>query len=318
MAPFKKIKKFPPAHQNFDFPEGDNDPPISEDIEVWEITNALVTMYGYVLKNGKNIDFFTSPRHRGSIGLKTIFASYLLKEKIKIKGTVVSFTHGWYDNYYHFVTECLPKLYVLKDYLNDSTVAFPKELKRFHKEYLSVLEIKNIVYIDKNQVIVADKVVSCNFMNRDLNHHPVITPQFRDWIISKVTLNESNHLPTHFFINREKAAHRKIINNEEVKSHLVNLKNINLEGYSVLDQIKLFNQAEEIQAVHGASLSNLIFCQKDTKIKEYIHKEFKQHCFNKLSKTLDLNYTKIECEGNQVHSLPGYCDIIIPIKSLNE
>ncbi|PWH85322.1 glycosyltransferase family 61 protein [Brumimicrobium oceani] len=316
MAIIKKITKFPPAQQNFIFEEEDNDPPISEEIQIWEVPNAYVTAYGYVLKKGRNIDFFTSPRHRESIGLKTIFANYFLKEKIKIKGTVISFVHGWYENYYHFLAECLPKLYVLKDYLEDSVVAFPKEYKSFHKEYLDILGIKNIIYIDKNQVIDASKVVSCNFMNRDLNHHHIITPQFRDWVISKIDFQENNNLPKSFFINREKATYRKVLNNEELIDNLGSLTNINLEDYSVLDQIKLFYHANEIEAVHGASLTNLIFCQEDTVVKEYIHKDFKQHCFTKLAMTLQLNYSRIQCEGNSVNALPGYCDIIIPLNKV--
>src|SRR5690554_4296762 len=141
MGQIKKIKKFPAAKQNFVFPDGDNDPPIEEEVEIWEVPNALVTMYGSVIKHGKNIDFFTSPRHRGSLGLKTIIASHFLKKKIRVKGTVISFVYGWYDSYYHFVADCLPKLFVLKDYLEDSFIAFPKEAKKFHKEYLDILGI---------------------------------------------------------------------------------------------------------------------------------------------------------------------------------
>lgn len=316
MARIKKINKYPPANQDFEFSERDNDPPISEATEIWEVSNALITTFGYVIKNGKVLDFLVSPRHRKSIGFKTVFANYFLKKKIKVKGNAISFVHGWYDNYYHFVTECLPKLYVLKDYLENSTVVFPIEAKKFHKEYLSILGIKNLTYIDHNQVVKAGKVISCNFMNRDLNHHQQITPEFRDWILSKIAMDLNSKLPTRFFINREKATYRKVINNQEVKDKLENLENINLEDYSVIDQIQLFSQAKEIQAVHGASLSNLIFCKEDTVIKEYIHQDFKQHCFDKLANTLKLKYTKIQCEGNKVHELPGYCDILIPIQSL--
>ena len=65
------------------------------------------------------------------------------------------------------------------------------------------------------------------------------------------------------FINKKKNR----FNNKIFKKK--GFKFVNLESYSFINQIKLFNSAKIIAGVHGAGFANIIFCKKNTSIIEF-------------------------------------------------
>jgi hypothetical protein len=65
---------------------------------------------------------------------------------------------------------------------------------------------------------------------------------------------------------------RKIHNLGQVQEFLSqhNFDTVYLEGMSVIDQIVLFQSAEFVIGVHGAGLTNLLFCEAGTKVIEFM------------------------------------------------
>lgn len=314
MAKIEIIPLFPPAESVDLNGEFDHDPPVTEPVEIHILKNARVNYYGYVFQKGQVYEYFVSPRHRGTISLKNRISNYLTKKVVRVDSPVISVAHGWYDNYYHFTLEVLVKIFLLSTHFPDTTILFPSKVSKFHSEWFELLGLKNLRFMEENEVILSPKVISCNFPNRDLNHHHLITPLFREWILDKAKTAPGfgNSSPAPFlFINREKAAKRRLINQQEVIGVLTerNFRITNLEDHSVLEQISLFQQAREIVSVHGASLTNTLFCEPGTKIVDLIHQDYPVNCFYKLSSILGLDYSKLLCKGGDDSLLPGYRDL---------
>jgi len=83
------------------------------------------------------------------------------------------------------------------------------------------------------------------------------------------------------YIRREDASYRKILNEADLISKLRKheFEIINPQHFEILEQMKIFSNAEVIISPHGSNISNLIFCQKGSKIIE-------------ISPKLDNNYEK--------------------------
>jgi len=319
----KNIKLYPPSEKLDLGNEVDNHPPIYEGIEAIIIKDAYVGCYGYVTKNFKNIEHFVSPRHRNSIGLKSILSNYFIKKKIKVDTPIISIAHGWYDSYYHFTLECLVKVFLLRKHLPESTIIFPKNVSKYHLEWFQLLDVKNILFLNENEVAQSHQVISCNFPEKDLNHHSQITPDFRNWIIDKINNKGLLIQPSYnnkIFINRPNARHRKLMNESEVIKQLqeFGFNIIELEKLSVLEQINLFYHSKVVLGIHGAGLTNCLFMKKDSKVIDFIHEKFIQHCFLKLSKILELDYSQVKCKGNDNFENPGICDIEIEVANITE
>ena len=315
MAKIKTINVFPPAK---DIEIGnyiDNDRPIFDPIDIVLVQNAYIGYYGYITKLFSNIEQIVSPRHRYSISIKSILSNYFFKKKIKINQPAISFVNGWYENFYHFSLECLVKLYILRDYSSNATIVFPSNLSKFHKEWIEILNIKKIIYINENQVVATPLAISSNFSNRDLNHHHLILPEFKNWILSKVE-NKIVLSNDKIFIGRKSGSKRNLINQKELAIELNKLGYyyIEIEDFSVAEQINIFRNANFIIAVHGASLTHLTFCKQNTLVIDLIHEDYHVFCFLKLSKILNINYNLLFCKGEETEkSQAGYKDFSVDI-----
>ncbi len=72
------------------------------------------------------------------------------------------------------------------------------------------------------------------------------------------------------YIDRNKAAYRRILNNEAVVQLLeqYGFQRVYLETLSILEQVHYLNAAEVVVAPHGAGLTNLTFCNPGTQVIE--------------------------------------------------
>ena len=93
------------------------------------------------------------------------------------------------------------------------------------------------------------------------------------------------------YVSRKKAMTRRLVNSEKLLMALKGWETVVLEELSIKDQVECFSQASHVVAPHGAGLTNLLWCEPDTKVIEIqdpkmIHKKV----YPVLSKTLDLNH----------------------------
>jgi capsular polysaccharide biosynthesis protein len=286
----------------------DNDPPIYEHIEEYLIPNAYINAYGYITKGFSNIEAINSPRLRNSVAFKAILSNYLLKEKIKVHMPAISYLHGWYDSYYHYVAECLPKLYCLRHHLNKSIVVTRADFKPWHTLWLDILDIPNQLALIDTQILETPQAISCGFMERDLNFHPQITSEFRKWVIEKLKtknlLKPAENYPKKLFINRSKAKYRQILNFEDIRPILVenDYQIIDLEDYEVIEQLNFFYHADYIIGIHGAGFTNMLVTS--AKVVDIIDENFHQFCYYKLAKVLGLEYDFLGCKPSPNPNFP--------------
>lgn len=86
---------------------------------------------------------------------------------------------------------------------------------------------------------------------------------------------------------------RSISNDAEISKILLDkgFSIPDLYEMSFLDQVRLFKSADIIIAPHGSALSNIIFCNKGTKILELFPEGYATNCFGVISLVKKYNYT---------------------------
>ena len=122
------------------------------------------------------------------------------------------------------------------------------------------------------------------------------------FFIDKVLINlNSSDFRSKIYIRRDNANYRKILNEADLieKLRKQDFEIINPQHFEILDQMKIFSNAEVIISPYGSNLSNIIFCKKGTKVIE-ISPSFNNSYENKissryrhLSENIELEYTKI-------------------------
>lgn len=105
---------------------------------------------------------------------------------------------------------------------------------------------------------------------------------------------------------------------DEISKYLKkkNFKVLQLSKLNFIDQIRLFNNCKQVIAPHGAGLTNLIFCKKNTRVLEIFPKNHNQtRVYKKISKINNLNYTSIKCDKT-IFSKKG--DMLLDVKLIQK
>ena len=151
-------------------------------------------------------------------------------------------------------------------------------------------------------------------------------PQFLDintsinvlkFFIDKILINISvKKFRPKIYIRRDNANYRKILNEADLieKLRKQDFEIINPQHFEIIEQMKIFSNAELIMSPHGSNLSNIIFCKKGTKVIEIspdFTNDYEKNIANRyknLSEIVNLNFKNIKTD---VVDVPKHSDLAI-------
>ena len=131
----------------------------------------------------------------------------------------------------------------------------------------------------------------------------ILTPHMPPWIryLSNLVVGEDITPSRKIICTRKDALNRNIKNQEELLFALKGWETITLDDLSIKDQVKAFAEATHIVSPPGAGLTNLLWCQPDTKVYELTHEAFYgKKVYPVLSHHLGLEHNIIMCDTVKV------------------
>jgi capsular polysaccharide biosynthesis protein len=213
--------------------------------------------------------------------------SKVLWRKRKINYNIdeaISFLDSSSFNYAHWLTEILPRIYLFRKYYNKKKIILLID-KNIHKNLLQSLKI---ILTDTNVIIKQVKKNHCILVNKlhtitpvgFSNHTPKkiaykhshglfnqnILKEMSDFILKKVPINK-NYNYKKILLSRDQDI-RNVKNTKLFNSLLINLgyKKILLKNLDFLSQVQIFNNTKDIITISGASVSNMLFSKKRTRL----------------------------------------------------
>ena len=129
------------------------------------------------------------------------------------------------------------------------------------------------------------------------------------FFFKKILINiDSLNYGKKIYVRREDSSYRKILNEADLIEKFRNsgFEIINPNHFKILEQMKIFSDADLIVSAHGSNLANIIFCKQGTKIIEVGPKFDKPYevnilnRYNHLSNLTNLEYSKIEADSVNV------------------
>jgi capsular polysaccharide biosynthesis protein len=271
--------------------------------DIFTFKNALISPYGAVFHRGKVVGKSVYPLYEKNNlkGALTFFKKIFLFKVVRVLKSCIVIHNSFYNNYYHWTIEALPRLYRLKDYVDSHLLAIPAKEVSFINQYLDLLEINDVIKIDDDSLIYPRTTVLAPHISPILNHDNELIEKTSSWIKAKVDLNNNPFIDyKNVYISRSKAAYRKVIN----ESSLINMlekysfKIINLEDLTVVEQIKLFHSAKNVVAVHGAGISNILYMQRGGLLINLINGNHHDPAFYNLANAKQLKYVMHQAEAS--------------------
>lgn len=225
----------------------------------------------------------------------------------KVDGRVVVLAQLAYGNYYHYMYEILGRLAMIEsqgieyDWLYvPCNKPFMKELlKMWGVDMAKVIEpLGRTYYIEADELIVPSIIINTTFAHEpDFGGYlrPDVVETIRNRLMSFADKHQSSSTyAKKIFISR-KDGKRNVVNEDEV-FEIFKAKGFvryELGKLSVVEQIKLFQGAEAVVAIHGAGCFNTIFCKPGTKFVE-LFQALRDATFSFLAQTLSLDYTAVQ------------------------
>ncbi len=206
----------------------------------------------------------------------------------------VAANHSWME-FYHFLVEVAPRVATLQmsGTRYDTLVAHGATSRAFCREFLDLLDLKNVQLLDGLDPISfeADEVI----IPRKTNYlHQQELAFLRNLYLGQEHLERNRR---RLFISRQLAKDRRLANYDEVLAVLEDMafETITFEQMTGRAQARIMSEADVIVAPHGAGLSNVLFCAPGAKVVELLPSGCPE-VFRLLSHVAHLEYTAVHAK----------------------
>lgn len=216
-----------------------------------------------------------------------------------IDGTVVFLSVRWGAvGYFHWIFDILTRLELLRL----SGIDFESIDKFVINRYGQKFQIETLTHfgIPREKIIESSKVPHIQAKSLIVPSLPQLRA-YRDarWACNALKQRFINPQDLQSFgkleriyINRKDAPHRRVVNEDQVISFLEDwgFTSIALESMSFSEQVLCMASAKIVVAVHGAGLSNLVFCNPGTKVLEIFSPAHVQNTYWRISNVCELEH----------------------------
>jgi len=209
------------------------------------------------------------------------------------------------DNYFSNLIHFLPRIFFISDKKINLTIH--RNLSNKFRKFIETICI--LRDIDISFTFLDDGFY--NFNNSSIPEFFTIKKSIKilKFFLEKILTNiKVPEFKPKIYIRREDANYRKILNEADL---IILLRKkgyeiINPQHFDILEQMKIFSNAKVIISPHGSNMSNIIFCQKNTKIIEIspeLNNEYEQNIssrYKNIADNLNLEFQTIKADSVDV------------------
>lgn len=203
-------------------------------------------------------------------------------------------------NYFHWMFDVLARI----AFLGQASIKFDQFVLNRGKYYLQKYckfqdESLELLGIAKEKLVECDKqthIQAKQLIVSSMAGYTAYVPKSVCELLRREFLEKNNFMKQEgyerIYVSREDALHRNVLNEVDVFNVLAEhgFKMVKLSQMSFTEKIQLFHSAEVIVSPHGASLSNLIFCNPGVKVIEFFSPTYVLPCFYIISDHMNLDY----------------------------
>jgi len=234
---------------------------------------------------------------RYGINRDPAFKYFLLPPPVSLEGNWTSIISQWSAGFYHWFMDALPRLALLHEFPPDTRVLVPEPLtpyqeqtmawlgleKRYRPTHERHLLVESYFFSSPTAMTGCYDAVSIGFLRASFLKHADV----------------SYASPRRFYIQRVGQS-RGIVNEPEV------LEFFRRQGWAILamenltlaQQIRLFAEADVICTLHGAALTNLVWCKRGCRVLELVADNFLNGVYEGIAEQVGVRHLALLCPGD--------------------
>ena len=297
-----------------------------------EMSYQVIKNYCLLFKNGILINRFKVEKQSllynlrlTETGRKTFLVKFFLKslltnkfEFLKGRNAYITIINEWSHNYFHWFTEALPKLVVAINEGFKPVVLLPDSYNLAF-QYRS-LELLNVEYqtFSANVLIGKGIILPGRLAPYPAHYNPFIMKN----LVSLLKLPVENRLNKgkRIYVRRQNANKRKVKNEEQVVELLrkFDFCMLETENFDLAEQISIMHHVEIFISIHGAGLTNIMFCKPGTKVLELsLQNQAHDKCYFTLANEMNLSYYYQFCKSFDSKEDYHSSDLVVDMQELN-
>jgi capsular polysaccharide biosynthesis protein len=245
----------------------------------------LVGDYAATIAPGGVLDYETS----GYFGISgwrehPLFLRPRLPEPRPVPGTLLSLaTRGTSTNYYHFLTDLLPRWGIFEEALPGTRpdAIYVSTRSSYMRQLLSLAGLDDlpVVEVEKHACLAPERLLVPSTPNQDLTAPHWVVSWLRDRLAPRADL--TRHASRLYVTRGEVPNTRRYVEEPGLWPALEERGFTRLDPGSVpvRDQIDAFAAAEVVVAPHGAALANLVFAPAGVRLLELFAPDYVNPCY---------------------------------------
>jgi hypothetical protein len=249
-----------------------------------------------------------------------VFATSVSKRR-HLKGDWYSIRSYWSDNYHHWHWDDLPRLLTVLPHLPDTTRFFGNDpLLEFQRASLRCLGITEDRIVTRASDV--SFVVERLWFATPLGHSewastaPDVALKLRDMLVPDASGGAGT--ARRIYITRSRARYRRLLNEAELLPSIQDFgfEVVAAEHLSYRDQIGLFSGAGVVLGLHGAGLTNILFCRPNSVVLEILEPKTSRPHYWMMARALGHTYDCVvgDSAGGNVKEL----DVVVDRQALDD
>lgn len=285
-----------------------------------EVDNAYISPFGVVYKHGLVVKESVYSMFNARSFYPSFYKKLLLNKIIHVDGKCAIVHNSYFQNYYHWLLEAVPRLYLLRDQASQLTLILNEDSPGFIKQYVKLFGFKDVVYVNEQHLVKADKAIFPTFTSRGLAMYEPVIREMATWLMQENNISTGNPPSKNVFITRKSAKYRRLINEQEVIDYLSskNFEIVTLEDLSIQQQMQLFAEAKNVIGVQGAGMSNMIYAQHAKLLITIIHEEHPDDAYYNLANINNTGCYYFQCKGTGSFDYKNNDDLVADMNKFTE
>jgi capsular polysaccharide biosynthesis protein len=181
--------------------------------------------------------------------------------------------HPWL-NYFHWITEAVLRLWMVKDELSNMILLLPERWSKVNyvMESLRPFDCKRIHLIPENKSVQVGDLCLPRIKPIVDSYHRAEMAGIKDLYLRYVDSDVSmyQNLGDRIYISRKKSKRRHISNEDAVEETMrcYGFTILCMEELSFFQQAAIFSHARYLVSIHGAGLTNMLFMKQNASVLE--------------------------------------------------
>jgi hypothetical protein len=243
--------------------------------DLYALRRVRLTADGVFLQGFRPVhELLYLPADMERLGSRHILRKLMQRRRLFVESDERYFTafNRWSgNNYFHWMCDVLPRVYLARDQVEGSTFVLPSSHQiAFVERSLAPFRPARIVYFDQAESAFFSEVVVPGHIAVTGNYHePTIRglseflhESFRD---EPQAVERSDRL---LYVTRKGAKYRYVLNEDEVISLLgtYGFEVVENERLSLEDQVRLYANVRALVGIMGANLTNVMFMRPGSSV----------------------------------------------------